>query len=397
MTLEFNKLVQQINKMGLTLANQEKVNRERFDEAIKRLKEHGEVNEALRRRARLASGWRVAIPIDEPPARTFPPPPLPERATIIATDGSQIYPDRHSFALYCLINVGCIVFEQGSGKRPYVESEPQIFYENEDIYEEHQLVEGNLLDLRRDIAEVRKLADWAEKVEDRPILALADGTLLLWVLEGLSQKAKNAKIKEYLTQLDRLYKAKAALAGFINRPHHAEVINLLYLASLPEGQENDPQAWENNRFQGLTDRALFSFLEPGERSALFISPSGVNKSYRESGHEIIFFYVNVGTRDRKVIARMEMPVWAREVSVGGQSLLQIAHAIVRKQCQVPGENPYPYVLTRAHEIAVVSYQEKEELEKMILAELVRNNLFPSWSEKERIKKTISGPKRRHKL
>jgi len=45
------------------------------------------------------------------------------------------------------------------------------------------------------------------------------------------------------------------------------------------------------------------------------------------------------------------------------------HAVLVDQCQVMGNAPYPYILHRAHETALVSRDEKEQVEQMIQIEL----------------------------
>ena len=50
------------------------------------------------------------------------------------------------------------------------------------------------------------------------------------------------------------------------------------------------------------------------------------------------------------------------------------HAILVKQCQILGDNTYPYLLHRAHEAAVVTMAEKEQVTQMITLELRRRKL-----------------------
>jgi len=53
------------------------------------------------------------------------------------------------------------------------------------------------------------------------------------------------------------------MAGFVSRPHSAEVVALLYLRQVEEDQ---PRQWPAVRdpIPGLTDRALFHDLSGGE-------------------------------------------------------------------------------------------------------------------------------------
>jgi hypothetical protein len=48
--------------------------------------------------------------------------------------------------------------------------------------------------------------------------------------------------------------------------------------------------------------------------------------------------------------------------------------VLLAQAAQMGASPYPYILHRAHEIAVVSFQEKEQVESMIIGELRRQGV-----------------------
>ena len=58
-----------------------------------------------------------------------------------------------------LINIGSLVYRHGSGEAPSPQSEPVLGYTEKDVYEDGMLVAGNLLDVRRDLAEIGSLAD----------------------------------------------------------------------------------------------------------------------------------------------------------------------------------------------------------------------------------------------
>ncbi|MGE5603925.1 MAG: hypothetical protein ACM30E_12815, partial [Nitrososphaerales archaeon] len=57
-------------------------------------------------------------------------------AILIATDGSQIFPDRHAITTYYLVNTGTIILRKGSGLAPSTDSAPEIFFSDEDVYDE---------------------------------------------------------------------------------------------------------------------------------------------------------------------------------------------------------------------------------------------------------------------
>ena len=55
------------------------------------------------------------------------------------------------------------------------------------------------------------------------------------------------------------------------------------------------------------------------------------------------------------------------------------------QCSMLGARPYPYALHRAHEIARVTPDEKEQLEMMIANELRKHGILVEESNKQFLK------------
>ena len=60
----------------------------------------------------------------------------PEKISIAATDGSQIFPDRHEISSCFLINIGYILLHYGTGEKPLMSSKPTLYYREEEIFEE---------------------------------------------------------------------------------------------------------------------------------------------------------------------------------------------------------------------------------------------------------------------
>ncbi|HDN80060.1 MAG TPA: DNA double-strand break repair nuclease NurA [Chloroflexi bacterium] len=372
MSLPLAPLIPEIEELSREVAESRQLYQQAAREAREVLHQFAAKGESLRLKIK---GLQAAIPAWEPLDYVGLPPSPPDTFTVIAADGSQIQPDRHGIALYYVINVGSIVFRHGSGQTPQTRSIPTLYYRDEDLYEGQRLVQGNLLDVRRDIAEMRELAEQVQNCkDDSPLLALADGTLILWVLEEEREKHLD-KVRVYLKEMERIRKAGAALAGFTSRPRYTEVVDLLRVASL--GVEAFQEGTARKQWGRLTDAAIFRLLlKPGQRSALFESPSPVNDHY--GPHRIFYFYLNTGGE----IARIEVPRWVAE----NRELLDFAHGAILKQGELTGG--YPYVLTRAHELAVIKAQEKANLEAMIERALISRGILPRLSEKERWKRTV---------
>lgn len=372
MTLDLTRLSRPADEMGRALARQEGEFGSRIVEAHRWMEAFAETGRALQE---AAAEVGAAIPTSEPLNTAVACPPIPPRFTVIGADGSAIQPDRHSMALYYLINIGSLVFRHGSGEAPEARSIPTLAFRDEDLYEGDLLVSGHLLDVRRDGAEIAHLADLVEVEPPGPTLALVDGTLILWVLDDLPAATRQGKIAFYLQQLGRIRQKGAALAAFISRPRHTEGGRLLHLARV--GGDPVRARQEENPLGRIPDGVLWAFLPAGARSALFISPSGINRNdYRPAGHEVRFFYLNVAAEGQApVIARVEVPCWVAE----NPDALALAHAGIVAQCRILGG--FPYVLARADELAYISRPEREQLEEMVGVALMSAGIVPTSSPK----------------
>jgi NurA-like 5'-3' nuclease len=125
--------------------------------------------------------------------------------------------------------------------------------------------------------------------------------------------------------------------------------------------------------RGVTDRWLFGeegnpLLKKGERSAIFIIQSSSRNHYKGK-LEIHFFYLNVGSDKHPWIVRVEIPAWVAE----DEEKVNLLHASLIRQCEIMGAKPYPYLLHRAHETALVKQEEKQQIEQMLMQELRNQN------------------------
>lgn len=388
MTLELSKLTVQVQALGKEIASRRRQYADLIALARGWLAEYADQGEQLRHSARAV---HAAIPTGEPFDASYPLPAIPERLTFIAADGSQIQPDRHGAALYHLINVGSLVYRRGSGETPEAKSEPALGYTETDIYENGVLVAGNLLDVRRDLAEITRLADLCTAEPPGQTVAVVDGTLLLWVLEERSAEWRRAKVIAYLAQLNRIRESGAAVAAFTSRPRRAEVTRLLHLANLAGDANRASQ--EPNPLEHLPDRAVFRALPPGARSAIFISPSSINHEYYQAAGQIVhFFYLNLAAEGQDpVIARIELPAWVVEDA----GRLALVHASIVAQSRIAGD--YPYALARADELAFISGPEREAFQEMVTTSLLRAGIRPALSPKAYYKTLTRRSRRRHRV
>jgi hypothetical protein len=68
--------------------------------------------------------------------------------------------------------------------------------------------------------------------------------------------------------------------------------------------------------------------------------------------------------------------------------------VLVEQCRVMGSKPYPYLLHRAHETAVVKNEEKYQVEQMLQQELRRNNEDVDEGSNKQSAKDLKGRTRR---
>jgi hypothetical protein len=396
MSLELNKLTHDVDDLGKNAAERLADLDERLPAALATLRATGCADEELRRKIDMAlkHRWTGAIPTDEPVNSVMPLPAHPARANIIAADGSQIYPDRHGVALYYLVNTGSIVFRHGLSEAPRTASTPQVYDEDADLYEEDGgQIPSVMIDAKRDLSELGELACLAkDEVPAAPTLALLDNGLLLYIaLQTPNQRLVDDFLRDYLAQLDALKATGAAVAGVVDRPRAAGLVRLLRLALLKPEEINESELRQLRPFQHITDALLLSFLQPGERSALFINASPANQDrYQPRGHTIYFFYLNAGRPGKEALLRVEVPEWVAK----DPTRLNLAHAAIVEQCRV--SNGFPYVLMRAHELAVVTASERRDFDQMVAGALIRQGLKPSVSQKAQGKAWTGAAKRRYR-
>jgi hypothetical protein len=86
---------------------------------------------------------------------------------------------------------------------------------------------------------------------------------------------------------------------------------------------------------------------------------------------------------------VEIPAWVAEDA----GMLDNLHAALVDQCRIMGSRPYPYLLHRAHEAAVVSLAEKEQVTQMIALELRRRGVILGEQSYKQSAKDLQGKTR----
>ncbi len=371
MPINFQQAREQIHQWGEQATLRSEAFQEKLDRALALLKEYGDKPATLRELAQIGTAknpsLRCAVPVEGHLERLdtgIDAPVLEAGVTILAADGSQITPDRNSPVEFGAINVGAIRLKAGEPAREFVHS--RLLFDHE-IRTPEGYLGDDVVALMRDLEERRVQADLAQ-MEAQPVVTLTDGPLELFH-GGRDDKEFSPRLTEYKAVLGRLAKMGAITAGYVDKPGSDLIIRLLELdVLLREGRMDE--AGRARLLFPVSDRDLFArLLKPGQRSTVFETRSVSAQAFSGS-LSLHFFYLNVGREKHPYLARVEVPRWVAE-SRGSLDLLQ---GVLLAQAAQMGASPYPYILHRAHEIAVVSFQEKEQVESMMISELRRHGL-----------------------
>jgi len=272
---------------------------------------------------------------------------------------------------YGLVNVGAIVLQLDSGDSTQVFTDSELLFDEELFTASGNPLTEAMVALRRDLKERAKLYELGQNYP-APVITFTDGPIELWgAKDGEDAGAFEESLNNYLSVLSRLQERGVTTAGYVDKPSADLVMRLLELAEAPVEQLQHLR--EYHPLRGVSDRWLFGekndpLLKPGERSAVFAIQSKSEKYYK-GVLSLHFFYLNAGTEGRPWPVRVEIPRWVADDA----EKLGMLHAVLVAQCRMLGAKPYPYLLHRAHETAVVSHDERHQVEQMLLMELRRND------------------------
>jgi hypothetical protein len=389
MALDYQAVRNQVKRLGENASSRERELQERRDKAWHLFGSYAQDLEGLRKKVELVArsyepNLRCAVPVDEPLNAHFPQPALPGRATIMAADGSQITPDRHAPVEFCLINTGAIEMCLGSPEPPHPTVHSKLLYDDEMLSSGGSILSDAAVGAKRDLSEREILVELAEQARP-PLITFTDGPIELWGGSDATGTADFQKsLDAYLDILSRLYELGAATAGYVDKPGANLVVRLLEVMMTPEDRLSNFR--REHPLRGVSDSWLFrEILAPGERSAVFAMQSYSIKHYT-GPLAVHFFYLNVGRPTHPWIARVEAPAWV----AGSPEMLDQLHAVLVAQCQIMGTRPYPYLLHRAHEAALVSLQEKEQVTQMIMIELRRRGVAVGEASYKQANKDLPG-------
>ena len=315
----------------------------------------------------------------------------PNRYALLASDGSQIMPDRHKAVVYALIQVACVSFVYGDGDGG-LSAPPDAAATHRDLrlLSEDELYRSDAGDLisagelatERDLREIEVLAERCEVFARAGLqtVALADGSLVPFaLLSDPRLKAGDARLARFAAALERLRECKSIVAGFITRPSSNAVVKACALAGV-KYQDVSAALRTDPTPRGVMDRQLLEgWLEPWRRSAVFVPNWAINggEFLGRFGHVMCACYANVSD-GKAEIARVELPAWCAD----GPSLDTLT-GILGRHARIGGG--YPFCLKAAHEEAVITRQDQREVDFRLQFELSEKGLLAGPSPKQEAK------------
>jgi len=327
-----------------------------------------ELKARVNRAAEVVRHLRCAVPVSEPLDTVVPAPDVPSTFTILAADGSQINPSRHARVEFCVINVGVVKMVRGSGETPEIFTQSQLLDYNALFLSGGGMISEGMVALKRDLREREALAELAGDCI-LPAISMTDGPLELY-REPQETQAFSKTLDRYLDVLSQLREQQLMTLGYVDKPGSDLIGRLLELVQL---SDDDLAAYSQRqrRFAGVNDIHLLADLltNPGDRSAVFGIYSETALNFR-GDLALHFFYLNVGQPGKPHLARVEVPAWVAR----NPELVGILQAVLLEQSSIMGSRPYPYVLHRSHEVAIVSMDEHTHVEDMIVAEFERRGI-----------------------
>ena len=371
--LDLVAVAAQVQRMGAGMASLAQETAPRLAAALATWERAADMGPALVERIRAAdTSWLVAQPLE--PLAAYDIGELKEYR-VVASDGSQILPDRHDHIPAFLVNVGIVDIDYVTASAKLT-STPRLSWTPDEVYPLiggiRQEADPRVVGARRFAAECHALIESVADVRPYPTVAFVDGSLLLWWLETDPDRLKHlhpddVKVKtfEALNELlQAMLHTSAHLAAYNSSPRTTDVVSMLKVVMCTEDPvdcnrcpyESGAKAWNAQleiagasllpvpskpceEAHPVTDATLYrSLLQPGQRSTRFRSSSPVANAYSTP---IDFVYIHAGDE----IARIEFPA-----STKPDDLDTLCGAVLDQIAKGLG---YPVALAEAHEQAVV--------------------------------------------
>ena len=271
--------------------------------------------------------------------------------SVVAVDGSQVYPDRHHGVACFLINIGTVYlsYNTRSSSSCELKSLPYVFLPDESDFPgdgfSSEYVDSKRQELEL-LAGLEGALEYKKNDSSNDSILLLDGSLIFWHLDSYGVETKNYFLSKYINLLDQMKKNNIVVASYISLPKSKELVNLIRLGLC----NFDPSKYNSScSVDHLVDASIVSsYLLPGKRTAVFKNNSNISKTYPE---ELIphFFYLNVGDE----VVRVEIPSW---IAFDRALVDKVASACLDQSIKGKG---YPVCLAESHEQAVIKGADRD--------------------------------------
>jgi hypothetical protein len=410
MPIDVTQLVPQLQRM----TDRARENRERRERLMAQMRRVFDIqfdaaawNEVCDAAAQLSGvRWFGARFDDAEPANQFIPTSAgaePHVYALIASDGSQIMPNRHKSVQYAAIQVAsaCIVYGQATDSLALANAlkhsrrKPLRFMGEEELIDDNtgELISAGEISTERDLQEIELLAENCEHFRAAGVLpvAVADASLVPFsllneVFVRNSPRRASQQLTRITAALTRMRRCNAIVGGYIDRPNSNAVARSCALADIPataatdEAQLRELVRKAEQGIHTISDRGMLEpILPPGQRTALFEPTWLINgpSHLGKSGHTMRACYLNIG-RTRPNIVRLEIPAWC-----AGPDPVGILTAVMLRHARMG--SGYPLCLKAAHEEALLSHTDEREIDQIIERGLIGQGILATPSSKQEAK------------
>lgn len=269
---------------------------------------------------------------------------------VVASDGSQIYPDKHQGTACFLIQSATVSLSYGIAGVPRVQlaADPNVFVGRDD--HDSYATATDFVDCVREELEMmhgtQTACAWVHGHGcANQVLALFDGSLIFWHLQHKEPQMRARYVSRYVQQLLHLYQERIPAVWYISMPQSKELVHLAQAALWYDERVTPGNVVLTHVFD---DDLASIFLEPGNRTIFFEPRFALCDMYPEPVRPRCA-YMHVGAE----IVRIEVPAWM----CADEKLLAWVCSVVYDQ--VTKGNGYPVSLAEAHAHAVVQGADRE--------------------------------------
>lgn len=294
--------------------------------------------------------------------------------SVVAVDGSQIYPDRHQHGSCYLINTGTVVLKyDGKASSAAFSNEPALFADYDELMEHAT----DLVNAQRQDLELQACVRVGKKVleeQGTTPYVLVDGSLIFWHLHTKDVRLKNRFLPRYIDYLQELYALRIPIAGYISLPHSKEMMTIIRVADAVYYQQK-----YKDELQRCVDSVLMRmWLQENERSVVCASSSPIVAEYPEHLKPHCMYI-----KTPYEVARIEIPQWMTQ----NKMLIETVGGIILDQAE-KGFG-YPVALAEAHEQAVVKGADRELFYHLLQKIGIQEGRYSLLSEKHKKKRVMS--------